>query len=606
MRAAFTERLSGTLAWYKSRIESESNSAYNLQPSDTVTLRPLPQQPSPYTFGDMSYLSEPFQSFDLYKSPSVTELMVPSLTFNYEGDGFDLQSTTSYIDDDSTSTSYDTTFVSLFHGVAAAPGGVADSIGVPYSPYVTDLLPFSTHSFREGWAQEFRFTTKGDGPWSVVAGLYGATFKLTTHAYQMGSFDTYFTPTVGASPFGDPYYANTPLGYGALAAGQTNRVKDDEVAIYGEATYRASPKLSFTGGVRVSKVKTAYNWRADGQLLAAFGTVGVATTDPNHWRNTGPTLANGGLGGGTQENTPVTPKAQVQYKFTEDRILYALAAKAFRPGGSNQVPISAVCPGLAQLAPAITTASQLHAATAAYGPDTVWSYEIGAKMRITPKVQWNASVFRIDWKDIQVDAGITCGQSRTVNAGKAISQGFDTELFAVFGRFTANMSAGYNSAYYAETSYGIKNADGTPLTQTPAVQKGDRIPVPVWTGNVGLNYGFNITGDTKGYARADHQYQGKYENSPRAGVGTYAPDIRLTPAARQTNVRVGAIMGQFDVSLFANNVFNDLPDLGIAGGRTVCAIATGAACSSYTTYNPFYTKATFRPRTYGLQVVYRL
>lgn len=35
-------------------------------------------------------------------------------------------------------------------------------------------------------------------------------------------------------------------------------------------------------------------------------------------------------------------------------------------------------------------------------------------------------------------------------------------------------------------------------------------------------------------------------------------------------------------------------------------IAKGADCSSYTQYNPFYTETPFRPRTYGLQAVYRL
>ncbi len=605
VRAAFTERFSGTLAWYKSRIASESaGSAYNLQPSGTVTLRPPRLGPPPpignpsiqpsYTFGNLSYLSEPFQSFNLYKSPNVTELMVPSLTFNYEGDGFDLQSTTSYIDDDSLSpAAYDTTFVSQQNGLAAAPNGSATTVGIPYSPYITTLLPFWTHSFREGWVQEFRFTTSGDGPLSVVAGLYGATFKLTTHAYQMGTFDPYFMPTMGvpgSAIFGPTYFANTPLGYGPVAAGQTNRVKDDEIAIYGEATYKVSPKLNLIGGLRVSKVKTSYDYVAQGQLLRTP-------------QATGPTIANGGRGGGSQEDTPVTPKVQVQYMFSEDRIIYALAAKAFRPGGSNQVPIAAVCTGVTSVGLTIADLPM------SYDPDTVWSYEIGAKMRVTPKVQWNASVFRIDWDNIQLGAGVPmCGQSPTINAGKAVSQGFDTEVNAVFGHFTANMSVGYTDAYYSETTFGI--IPSTPgVTRLPAVQEGDKIPVPVWTGAVGLNYGFNITSNTKGYVRGDYQYQGEYENSARAGsASAYNPDTRITPSAHQTNFRVGAIMGQFDVSLFANNVFNDQPDLSLTGGRGTCLGFTAGdlSCSNYTQYNPFYTKTTFRPRTYGLQVVYRL
>lgn len=599
LRAAFTDQFSGTLSWYKSRIDAESDGgSYNLPVSGTVSLRApslfgFPSTQQPYTFGDMSYLSKPFQSFDLYKSPNVTELMVPSLTLLYETDHFSLQSSTSYIDDDSVSTSYDSTWVGQQNGVTTAPGGVTGTTGVPYSPYITSLVPFWTHSYRTGWSQELRFTTSGDGPVSLVAGLYGAKFKLTTDAYQLGSIDTYTVPTIGLTGaqictmfgFFCPQAAtNTPAGYGTVLAGQTNKVEDTEFAAYGEATYHATPKLNFIGGVRVSRVKTSYSWFAEGQIVGE------------------PTAENGNVGDGSQQSTPVTPKVEVQYKFADDRMLYALAAKAFRPGGVNQSPIHSICD--AGLASVGLTSDDL---PKSYGPDTVWSYEIGAKMRVTPSVQWNVSVYRIDWSNIQLDSALPrCGQSPTVNAGKAVSQGFDTDLTAVFfGHLTANLSLGYDDAYYSQTAYAISYPNAL-----PTVQAGDRIPVPVWTGALGLNYGFNLTRNAKGYVRGDYQYTGSYENSPRfGGTAEFNPDTRNTPSGHVTNVRLGAIMGQFDVSLFADNVFNDRPNLSGAralSGRTVCSPATGAACTSYTTYNPFYTAFTYRPLTYGLQVVYRL
>lgn len=594
LRAAFSDRFSGTLNWYLSRTESEHGpSVYNLPvASDSVSVRAprfgaAPSIVSPYTISNLGFLSEPFQSLVADKNPVESELMVPSLTFVLEGDRLNFQSTTSYVKDEASSLTYDSTFANLQHGVTSAPNGSATTVGVPYTPYVTERTAFRTHSVREGWSQEFRLTARDLGPVSLVAGLYGATFELTTDAYQMGTFDTYFLPTIGlpgSAIFGPTYFADTPFGYGAVAAGQTNNVQDDELAIYGEATYEISPSWSALAGVRVSKVETSYDYIAQGQLLG--GRV--------------PTVANGGMGGGSQKDTPVTPKVQVQYKLADDRIFYALAAKAFRPGGANQTPIPRVCSGLALVGLTIEDLPR------SYDPDEVWSYEVGAKLRITPTIQLNTSVFRIDWDNIQVGAGVPqCGQSPTINAGKAVSQGFDTELNAVFGPLNVNLAVGYNDAYYSETTYGI--IPSTPgVTRLPAVQKGDKIPVPVWNGSVGLNYGFDINDRVSGYARGDFLYQGEYENSARpGGASAYEPDTRITDAAHQTNVRVGLRFQEYELSLFANNVFNDRPELTMAGGRTGCAVATGAACSTYTNYNPFYTASTFRPRTYGLQAIAR-
>ena len=60
-----------------------------------------------------------------------------------------------------------------------------------------------------------------------------------------------------------------------------------------------------------------------------------------------------------------------------------------------------------------------------YEPDSVWSYELGAKTRLlNNRLQFNVAVFQIDWSNVQTAiAAQGCGQNWTVNGGTARSKG---------------------------------------------------------------------------------------------------------------------------------------------------------------------------------------
>src|SRR5581483_8829889 len=73
------------------------------------------------------------------------------------------------------------------------------------------------------------------------------------------------------------------------------------------------------------------------------------------------------------------PRAYIRYKVTDQINTYATAAKGFRSGGFNN-------PGIPD-----------------YGPEKIWSYELGTKMSLLQnRLRLDAAVFTSDYNDYQV------------------------------------------------------------------------------------------------------------------------------------------------------------------------------------------------------------
>ncbi|MDB6160534.1 MAG: TonB-dependent receptor [Gammaproteobacteria bacterium] len=75
---------------------------------------------------------------------------------------------------------------------------------------------------------------------------------------------------------------------------------------------------------------------------------------------------------GNQSDTPVTPKFGLSYQLDANNFLYFTAAKGYRQGGVNEsVP--------ANLCAADLTTLGLTSTPIGYTPDSLWSFEVGAK-----------------------------------------------------------------------------------------------------------------------------------------------------------------------------------------------------------------------------------
>ncbi|MCR4307699.1 MAG: TonB-dependent receptor [Candidatus Berkelbacteria bacterium] len=256
-----------------------------------------------------------------------------------------------------------------------------------------------------------------------------------------------------------------------------------------------------------------------------------------------------------------TPRANIAYKLGDNKLVYASAAKGFRAGGlgisktDGIFENTACADALSQIG--ITQAT----ATGSFYSDSIWNYEIGAKMESeSRKFRANVSGFLIDWTDLQQNvilANFNEGCVSTVNAntGKASIKGFEVDITTLpFDGvpFTLHAALSYAKARLDDPSGGIGTA-------------GDRIPnTPDWSASVSGEYEFPILNDYSGYFRLGVNYTGDMIASvvKQDDPFNYIPSHVLVNA----NLTVYSTEDLGEITLFANNLLDELV---ITGAGTV-------------------------------------
>ncbi|QMW22307.1 TonB-dependent receptor [Sandaracinobacteroides saxicola] len=297
-------------------------------------------------------------------------------------------------------------------------------------------------------------------------------------------------------------------------------------AAFAEATYAFTDALSATAGLRY----TRDDKRLAGSIQSGFAPparlVNVARTDDfDAW----------------------TPKFGLDFKASEDLFLYASVSRGFKAGGYN---------GLAVANPAVLNA--------AYQPQTIWAYEVGAKLTgWDNRLRANLALFRNELRDLQQTANIAPFSFAVQNVGDARVQGAELELTALPTdglRLFANI--GYMDDKYRRLSptseAALNNAKRLPLISEWSTQLGFAYDSEAQLGSVRLKLGgdwkwfddyfgnVNNTVKLKGYHRID-AYAGlatpddRWELSVSAknlanakDFGSAAQSIALTPNMPRT------------------------------------------------------------------------
>ena len=212
---------------------------------------------------------------------------------------------------------------------------------------------------------------------------------------------------------------------------------DDQTALFGNLDFKILPTLKASAGVRVAYATSHTFLHFDGSF------------------NGGP-----GFFSGNEIDKPVTPKADLTWQPTDDTTYYVSAAKGYRVGGVNpQINnTQAAC----QVALAADDLDGKLSRT--YNPDSLWSYEIGAKGKfLDNRLDFQLSGYHIKWSDIQQAAQITgCGFAAVFNLGSATSNGFDLSLRAAA---TDNLHLNLQIAY-TDATYDGSRRSGTQVTST--------------------------------------------------------------------------------------------------------------------------------------------
>jgi outer membrane receptor protein involved in Fe transport len=350
--------------------------------------------------------------------------------------------------------------------------------------------------------------------------------------------------------------------------------KDEQYAVFGEATYSVTEQFKVTAGVRFSKNKYSFDTYTGGpQLFAAPAT-----------------------GSGSNSENSTTPKFSLQYQADPNNLFYATYAKGFRPGGANNPLPYAAC----------STDFQnfgISNAPTTYNSDTVDSYEIGAKNNINNRVRIASSIYYIKWNNIQqVVVPPICEISFISNLGRAVSKGIDFELDASLTEaLSLNVAAGYNSARYTQDSK-LSSTESLPI-----VANGDAIvgqtsesgygqaTTPV-TVAAGLEYHFNLLAH-QSFLRVDYTYEGRAKWATAAqdpNTLQYDPNNYVLPGTTFTSLRGGMQFGSLSLAAFCDNLTNS------------------HAITAYNwSINPgdgnsrLERQYTFRPRTIGITAIYR-
>ena len=176
------------------------------------------------------------------------------------------------------------------------------------------------------------------------------------------------------------------------------------------------------------------------------------------------------------------------------------------------------------------TALGLTTTPVAYTPDSLWSYEIGAKDSLFGgRLGLDSSVYTLKWKSIQQSVRLpSCGFSYVGQPGHGDRRGRGSRG-ALQGDqdFLAGFSAGYVSLTYDRTMYEGANAI--------LVNKGDVIGGPPFHVSAWTLYKFNLFNHSAFY-RIDYTYQ---NGTPAVDQETF----QLRPnaaAARSSEVPVHA------------------------------------------------------------------
>jgi outer membrane receptor protein involved in Fe transport len=236
----------------------------------------------------------------------------------------------------------------------------------------------------------------------------------------------------------------------------------------------------------------------------------------------------------------VTPR----FRISPDLMAYARVASGYRPGGSNGAISAFGFPD-------------------SYSPDKTQNYEIGVKgSLLNHRLSYDASVYYIEWKDMQLDLGDQTGVfAYTGNPGDAKSQGVELSMDAApWTDVRISAWIAYNDAVLTEDfppgAFFAHEDDRLPFTSR-------------FSGSFSMDQEFPMALGLTGFIGGQVSYASDRFGGFRVRQFFGGPPISargIYPAFARTDLRAGVKRDTWTASLFVNNV-TDRRAI-IAGGPT--------------------------------------
>jgi outer membrane receptor protein involved in Fe transport len=380
-------------------------------PDPTLAATPLvATRGAPGLDGDPGGVGQATNRTTQVREASVNDFAQGAVTVRGELPGADLTATTSYVQH---------AYSSLYDATRVAAG---------FSPEAV-LGIYSEAARIHRVVQDVVLTSTGSGDLNWLVGAYGsASLERTPSALDI---------LPGPGPI-------LPLASSVM---RLTRVYDEdrrdhlnELAVYGEATWRFAPGWTLSAGGR------AFRSHLDVKT-------NIAGAPPTLVRAVEATSSFSGI----------SPKISLQYEFMDGFLVYGLYSEGFRPGGVNTTNFVGV-------KPARTT----------FEPDRLQNFEIGAKGRfLDRRLVLRGAAFYDLWSNIQSDQyRQSSGLAYTANVGDAHIQGAEAEAAYDWG-FGLNLQA---NLLYSAPKFTSVNPDFSSFL-------GSGLPgAPRWSGGLVARY----------------------------------------------------------------------------------------------------------------------
>ena len=500
----------------------EPNDALRIVPS--VSYQSVKLHDTPNFYVDASTLATgSLDNGKLLRQPSVDSFTLASIKVAQGLRGANLTSITSFFDRAAMATVDSTNAAGVFYF-----GGYGNPLGPAFPTSYANAVPSLVTLHQIQWSEELRVASADSA--ARLTWLAGVFYLKRRE-----------------NNFRDTYAIVAPTKPGILS---DENDSNTEISVFGEARWSFTSRLSLGAGMRIGRFRNEAYDRSGGFANTGAAPVSAASD---------------------HEHLPPTPRFDLTYQMNSQNFFYAALAKGFRSGGSNGLP-EVACPAGAY--------------PTAFAPDSVWSFEIGAKNQLFDhRLQLNASVYDIHWNNIQERVDDACGNGFTTNSGAARSTGFDIDAEAVLtDRLRLSMAVGLVDVRYTRT---VANTGGTVIvdrgTQVGGVPS---VPAP-WSGTVSARYEWPLEAG-RVYVRIDNTVRshnpGPFSEWDPRNIN-YAPRLRADPATDMLNLIIGLHRSCAHIKFFVTNALNRLPLLQ----------SSSDAVGSSLTY-----AYTLRPRTVGV------
>jgi len=448
-----------------------------------------------------------------YEEPGESDSSLANIELNWQTDYVEIFSTTSLtnVDFEGQRDQTDLLIVDIFPGYADFPF---------FSSFTREV------DEEEVLVHETRFLSTGDGPIDWIAGFYYEDED------DKGSSEE-FTP-------GYQDWAGIDTGVGELEFRSRSDTNFQETAVFGELTYNVTDDFQVTLGAR--HFEQEEDVKFDCTLLPIF------------WFFTRDEVVEE-CESGTDKQDDQVFKFNSSYNVSDDVMFYFTWAEGFRRGGQNLG--TPLCPaGLDRDNPGNVNAC-LFDDERSFTSDKVTNWELGWHTTLGGNTIFNGALFVIDWTDLQVPTKSDIGAVNiTRNGREGEISGVEV---AVQTFLTENFKLDFWATYYdhglSEDAPEITGFENDPFPGVPDIQYNiaAEYTVPMDTANVVF--------------RGNFYYKDEVTTRLNDVIGSSNEDFERLDDYRLFNISAAYEMEQWNITLFADNVFDEYYATGARGER---------------------------------------